>query len=310
MQAFSKQDREIAERLEKLREKPQEQKVSEKEINERLARLKGEDPAVRTAPPKYTYQPPDRRTQIEQIDDLLDEIANEVEIDSHRPDPAKDVENRLAKLKKNASAGSNSSQTKGGTDVDPAEVHELMARAAQQMEQEAQQALEGMKKDKQLMERLAEIKQRQKNKAGEGTSGNTGEAGMHSCILNMRFNWGMLPDEQSLGSNVDNIAVDDNDSENEEEAAKRLMQRFMEEAKLDEQVGAALADGPEASAETTKKSGKSKSKQPKKNTEDAVIRCRDCDMDLYCDKCFKEGHKELGLNDHRTTPYKAPKGYR
>ena len=45
------------------------------------------------------YQPPDRRTQVEQIDDLLDEIANEVEIDSHQPDPATYVEDRLAKLR-------------------------------------------------------------------------------------------------------------------------------------------------------------------------------------------------------------------
>ena len=45
------------------------------------------------------YQPPDRRTQTEQIDDLLDEIANEVEIDSHQPDPATYVEGRLARLR-------------------------------------------------------------------------------------------------------------------------------------------------------------------------------------------------------------------
>jgi hypothetical protein len=36
---------------------------------------------------------------VEQIDELLDEIANEVEIDSHRPDPATYVEDRLARLR-------------------------------------------------------------------------------------------------------------------------------------------------------------------------------------------------------------------
>lgn len=45
------------------------------------------------------YQPPNRKTQVEEIDDLLDEIANEVEIDSHRPDPATYVEDRLAHLR-------------------------------------------------------------------------------------------------------------------------------------------------------------------------------------------------------------------
>lgn len=350
---LSKADREIAQRLEKLREKPQEvQPVSDKEINERLAHLKGEDPAVHTAPTQPVYHPPDRRTQVEQIDDLLEEIASEVDIDSWYPDPAKDVENRLARLhkdergalqdehnnldkndmspqknfvknidvgagcsKNNITAGNNSAgQPTSKTDVDLAEVEALMARAAQQMEQEAQQALEGMKKDKQLMEQLAEIKRQKNNKGG---------------------------DEQSLDSNIDNLAVDDDndDSENEEEAAKRIMQRFLEEAKLDEQVGEAISAGPDSTSKTSKKTEKSKAKQtkePKKNTqaekkaasdddeyedpdelpfccictEDATIRCRDCDMDLYCARCFREGHKELGFTDHRTSPYKAPKGYR
>ena len=40
---------------------------------------------------------------MEQIDDLLDEIANEVEIDSHQIDPAEDVQRRLANLQEGRS---------------------------------------------------------------------------------------------------------------------------------------------------------------------------------------------------------------
>lgn len=40
---------------------------------------------------------------MEQVDDLLDEIASEVEIDSHRQDPVQYVENRLARLRKEES---------------------------------------------------------------------------------------------------------------------------------------------------------------------------------------------------------------
>ena len=47
------------------------------------------------------YQAPDRRTQQEQINSLLDEIGAEIEVDSHRLDPVKDIENRLAGLKGN-----------------------------------------------------------------------------------------------------------------------------------------------------------------------------------------------------------------
>lgn len=44
------------------------------------------------------YHPPDRRPQQQQVDELLNEIADEVEIDA-KCDPAKDVEDRLVRFK-------------------------------------------------------------------------------------------------------------------------------------------------------------------------------------------------------------------
>lgn len=51
------------------------------------------------------YKTPERRTQQAQIDDILDEIAAEVEIDSHVPDPVKQIEDRLASLKGQGQGG-------------------------------------------------------------------------------------------------------------------------------------------------------------------------------------------------------------
>ncbi|KAL8615645.1 hypothetical protein ACOMHN_034795 [Nucella lapillus] len=343
--SLDKPDREIAERLEKLKEKPQAQKVTDTDINVRLARLKGEDPAVKTAPTKPFYQPPDRRTQVEQMDDLLDEIANEVEIDSHRPDPATYVEDRLARLRgeksgdkddqnnldktsptsvknyvKNidveANGNKKSTGASGGgeiggkdSDVDFREVHALMDRASSQMEADASRALEGMRQDKELMERLAQVKQRHRHKEG-------------------------LADNKSEDSNVDNTQETD-DSEDEDVAAQKILNQYLAEAKLDEQAEQDLASTSRSSEPSTSKTRKGKAKttaQPaaaekESNadsdyedpdelpyciicTEDAVVRCIDCDMDLYCNRCFRDGHKELDLSDHRSVPYKAPKGYR
>ncbi len=39
---------------------------------------------------------------------------------------------------------------------------------------------------------------------------------------------------------------------------------------------------------------------------DANIRCYDCDDDLYCSRCFSEGHETFGLFDHRYAPYEPP----
>ena len=36
---------------------------------------------------------------------------------------------------------------------------------------------------------------------------------------------------------------------------------------------------------------------------DATLRCFDCDDDLYCTRCFSEGHEQFGLFDHRYAPY-------
>ena len=39
---------------------------------------------------------------------------------------------------------------------------------------------------------------------------------------------------------------------------------------------------------------------------DAVLRCQECDGDLYCQRCFSEGHEQFGLFDHHYTIYEPP----
>lgn len=41
--------------------------------------------------------------------------------------------------------------------------------------------------------------------------------------------------------------------------------------------------------------------------DDASLRCYDCDDDLYCKRCFTEGHQQFGLYDHHYVPYQPPK---
>lgn len=43
--------------------------------------------------------------------------------------------------------------------------------------------------------------------------------------------------------------------------------------------------------------------------DDASLRCHDCDNDLYCKKCFTEGHQQFGLYDHQYTPFEPPKKF-
>ena len=41
--------------------------------------------------------------------------------------------------------------------------------------------------------------------------------------------------------------------------------------------------------------------------DDACLRCYGCEGDLYCQRCFSEGHKQFGLFDHQYTPFQPLK---
>lgn len=45
------------------------------------------------------YKPPDTRSDLKKADDLLKEVKDEVEIESHRPDPVTYIEQRLKNLR-------------------------------------------------------------------------------------------------------------------------------------------------------------------------------------------------------------------
>ncbi|XP_053397944.1 abscission/NoCut checkpoint regulator-like [Mercenaria mercenaria] len=339
---MSKADVEIQERLEKLREKtPQEiaaSKVTTHELDNRLAKMKGMDPSRYNTSNKPVYHPPDRRTQQEQMNDLLDEISNEVELDSHLPDPAQEIAARLAKLKQpepvpgnlqagtsekdennlnkpsmrdsqtfshnistsgsqtpNAKAEQKTSQSQGeqkpagdeeGEAVSPEDVSRILNEAALELEQDAQKALKDLQEDKEIMKKLQEIKQRRKESSSD-----------------------VNKDEEE--------AVSGSENEEDEIVAQSIIRQAIEENKLDE---AAARDGHD-----TSKISEESSKTAKKIintdeewydpdelpyccicTEDATVRCLGCDRDLYCNQCFKEGHKELGLTDHVTLKYTPP----
>ncbi|OWF47222.1 abscission/NoCut checkpoint regulator-like [Mizuhopecten yessoensis] len=318
-------ERDIAERLDKLKEKPQKleaaPKATEEEMKARLARLKGQDPSIMAAPTKPTFLAPDRRTQQAQIDDILDEIAAEVEIDSHMPDPVTQVESRLANLKgegqSGASAGKssapggqqnnlNSSLTessqpfvqniaspsgkssagKTDDDISVEEMHRLIAEASEEVEADANRALEGLQKDKEIMKKLQDYKGKTKEDINK--------------------------DNAQGEDNGDS----DSDNENEEEVAANLIKRLMEEQKLDEAAGRDNIDVDKIGVRRSLiKSNEERSEEDEDElpycsicTEDATIRCHGCDKDLYCNQCWNKSHKDFQMEDHVTSKYVAPKG--
>lgn len=70
----------LRERLDRL--KGQRKSIDQRELEERIARLKGIDPAKFTVPPITVYTPPDTRSDLQKADDLMMALINESSIDA------------------------------------------------------------------------------------------------------------------------------------------------------------------------------------------------------------------------------------
>ncbi|NXL89334.1 ANCHR regulator, partial [Alectura lathami] len=304
---LSKEDRAIAERLEKLREERKPKSIpSQAEIEARLAALKedyrgpvpsiqdmedrvavlqGRDPPSQA--PRPVHQPPDTRSLVQQTDDLLTQLAEEVAIDEHCS-PG---------VQPQAVSGQNLNDLSRGSEdgvchanMDPKQLEEeknkLLAEAAAELREENTR----QEKILQVAKRLAALR-------------------------------GQDPEKVTL----ETYKMPDSDEElDEEEAIRRVLKQLTEEAALDEASGFNIPPdqttqpGPSQQNlhKITKQKTPSATALAKADdsdedelpwccicNEDATLRCHGCDGDLYCQRCFREGHDEFDLKDHRTSHY-------
>uniref|UniRef100_S4RHW5 FYVE-type domain-containing protein n=1 Tax=Petromyzon marinus TaxID=7757 RepID=S4RHW5_PETMA len=326
MRGMSVEDREIAERLEKLKAGvqptsavPSQREIerrlaalrddssrdvpSLREMEERLAQLQGR-PAPRSVG-RAVHQPPDSRTQTEQANSLLTQMSEEVAIDGRfNPEStSSDDKTAMNDLNKgtNDSFPLNIAADKEG-DLSKAleqETKDVLAAAKRELEFEAR----GRDDTVAVARRLAALK-------------------------------GEDPDKVV----VQNLADSDSEDENEEKTVYRMLKQFGEEAAMDKASGfsernsaATALEGPKFSQLPNPAAGANKQKtsrgvaaavlRPSGNdsgsddelpwccicNEDAVLRCRGCDGDLYCKRCYREGHDKHDRPDHPTETYKATK---
>ncbi|NXF07209.1 ANCHR regulator, partial [Smithornis capensis] len=301
-QGLSKEDRAIAERLERLREKRKPKSIptqaeiearlaalkedgrgpvpSTQEMEDRLAVLQGRDPPSQA--PRPIHQPPDTRSLVQQTDDLLTQLSEEVGIDEHyrpRVQPQAGNSQSLNDLNRESEDGVC-----------------LANLDTKQLEEE---------KNKLLAEAAAELREE-----------NTRE----EKILQVAKRLAALKGEDPEKVTLETYKLPDSDEEvAEEEAIRRVLKQLTEEADLEE------ASGFNIPPDQTIQPGPSQQKLCKKTptttalaradsdedelpwccicNEDATLRCHGCDGDLYCQRCFREGHDEFDLKDHHTSHY-------
>lgn len=104
---------------------------------------------------------------------------------------------------------------------------------------------------------------------------------------------------------TDNTPSDNEIEIDEEEAASRIVNRFLEEVNLpnvpiDENEQELLAGLPKPSEETEELPWCTIC------NEDAIVRCKGCDGELFCRTCFKEIHDDEEYRNHSTEAYSAP----
>uniref|UniRef100_UPI00398EC174 abscission/NoCut checkpoint regulator isoform X2 n=1 Tax=Pristiophorus japonicus TaxID=55135 RepID=UPI00398EC174 len=269
---LSKEDRAIAERLEKLKGETKPKSVSSQqeielrlaalkkdplrpipstmEMEDRLSLLKGWTPPSQA--PKPNYQAPDNRTQTEQVNDLFKQISEEADIDQKYSSGIED--GAMNDLNKGIDPGN----FKGDTDPNIKHLEEEKSNLLDQATTE-------LKQDNLHQEKVLKISRRLAILKGEDPNAVTVDDWKHAAL--------------------------DSDEENEELLTQRILKQLQlppalpvtEAADSDEELPWCCICN-----------------------NDAVLRCRDCDGDLYCQRCFREGHDKFERKEHRTSKYRPP----
>ncbi|KFQ26861.1 Zinc finger FYVE domain-containing protein 19, partial [Merops nubicus] len=306
-QGLSKEDRAIVERLDRLREERKPKSIptqaeiearlaalkedcwglvpSTQELEDRLTVLQGRDPPSQALRP--VHQPPDTRSLVQQTDDLLTQLSEEVAIDEHYKPRVQPQAVSTQSL--------NDLSGEGEDPVHPANLD------PKQLEEE---------KSKLLAEAAAELQE---------------ENTRQEKILQIAKRLAALRGEDPEKVTLDTYKLPDSDEEvAEEEAVLRVLKQLTEEAALDEASGFNIPPDQTTQPGPSQQNLHKKAKQKTPATtalvragesdedelpwccicnEDATLRCHGCDGDLYCQRCFREGHDEFDLKDHITSRY-------
>jgi len=274
---------EIEARLAALRDEPRGSIPSTQEMEARLAALQGRVPPSQT--PQPAHQPPDTRTQAQQAQDLLTQLAAKVAIDEswQRGGPAASVQNDL---NQGGPGGQSANSTGQATWSLEEEKSRLLAEAAIELREE-----------------------------------NTRQERILALAKRLAVLQGQDPDKVTL---QDYHLPDSDDDEDEETAIQRVLQQLTEEAALDEASGfnipveptlRARAQSCRAEPEAQAMAARPEAEEEELPwccicNEDAILRCTGCDGDLYCARCFREGHDAFEIKEHQTSPYCPPRSGR
>ncbi|XP_066133169.1 abscission/NoCut checkpoint regulator [Saccopteryx bilineata] len=267
---------EIEARLAALRDEPHGSIPSTQEMEARLAALQGR--VLPSQAPQPVHQQSDTRTQAQQAQDLLAQLTAEMAIDESRErgGPAASIQNDLNQ----GGPGAQSANSK----------------------RQASLSLEG-EKSRLLAEAAVALREE-----------NTRQERILALAKRLAVLRGQDPDRVTL---QDYLLPDSDDDEDEETAIQRVLQQLTEEAALDQASGFNIPVEPalQTWVKPCRAEPEAQAVAPRPEAEeeelpwccicneDAALRCAGCDGDLYCARCFREGHDAFELKEHQTSAY-------
>lgn len=130
-------------------------------------------------------------------------------------------------------------------------------------------------------------------------------------ILALAKRLAVLQGQDPSRVSLQDYRLPDSDEEDEETAVQRLLQQLTEEAALDEASGfnIPVEPAPRSQAQPCRAKTQPQAEEEEELpwccicNEDATLRCAGCDGDLYCVRCFREGHDNFDLKEHQTSAY-------
>ncbi|GLH03758.1 Uncharacterized protein GBIM_09612 [Gryllus bimaculatus] len=261
------EDREIAERLEKLKDerKRQREVPTEEDIVRRLAALKGQNPETAvevTLKKKEVFNLPDTRSNEQKTNDLIKQLIEEQILAVKHISPEELIAKRLARLR-----GDDAAPTAGAS---PDKSNEVDVEAVA-------------------------------GKPSENTESSEHTDDFKTLMKMAKTEWDAVQKELKPGmkkSKTGENVQDESEESEDNQAVDQVVRRAMDEAALG-------IDDAEKELESTAAEDTEELPWCTICNEDAIIRCVTCDGDLYCNRCFAEFHDDEDMKRHRTVPFKS-----
>ena len=331
-------DLELERRLMELRG-PSPVPPSEKELGERFENMKTEQPNPQVAGNNSSNLPTSTRTETEETNDLMKQAEEENRLDQNLKQKDEELSSRLDDLKGREHVSQSPSTTRISA-VDGKEPSDDWTGVSEYCKVENSEIKGLMSEAKQLIESEQRTQARDRNFIAEAQSRlgrlNSGSEPVSQPVEGavggneaFTFKW-TEPDIDFHGNSDDH---DDIDVE-----IQSLIEQMVAESKLEDKLDRAQIDpykirkgepGPpfEISVHPQSKGLPQATSLPPQQpvssasnisypldelpwccicNGDAAILCRDCDNDLYCMRCFKQGHEQFSMFGHRYELYEMP----